>query len=94
MVSKASQVSFLVQCAKVVADKSALKWFPAGSSDPVDYQGGRDLDSLAKLSVIFSSGGKELIEALPRNLVLNPRSSPLLLPLPSRLPLVTLTMSF
>jgi protein disulfide-isomerase A6 len=38
----------------VVAYKSALKWFPAGSSDPVDYQGGRDLDSLAKLSVISS----------------------------------------
>ena len=34
---------------KVVAYKSALKWFPGGSSDPVDYQGGRDLDSLAKL---------------------------------------------
>jgi hypothetical protein len=32
-----------------VAYKSALKWFPAGSAEPVDYQGGRDLDSLAKL---------------------------------------------
>jgi hypothetical protein len=42
-------VSSLAQSGKVVADKSALKWFPAGSSDPVDYQGGRDLDSLAKL---------------------------------------------
>jgi len=27
----------------------ALKWFPAGSSEPIDYQSGRDLDSLAAL---------------------------------------------
>ena len=30
----------------------ALKWFPAGSLEPVDYQGGRDLDSLAGLCVL------------------------------------------
>jgi protein disulfide-isomerase A6 len=29
----------------------ALKWFPAGSLEPVDYTGGRDLDSLAALFV-------------------------------------------
>lgn len=92
--SKASQVRSHVHCGKVVADKSALKWFPAGSSDPVDYQGGRDLDSLAKLSVILNLAGEELIEVLLRNLVRNPRSSPLLLLLLSRLPQVTLTMSF
>jgi protein disulfide-isomerase A6 len=27
----------------------ALKWFPAGSTEAVDYTGGRDLDSLAAL---------------------------------------------
>ena len=31
------------------ADGTALKWFPAGSTDPVDYQGARDLDALAGL---------------------------------------------
>jgi protein disulfide-isomerase A6 len=27
----------------------AIKWFPAGSTVPVDYQGGRDLEALAAL---------------------------------------------
>jgi hypothetical protein len=37
----------------------ALKWFGPEGGEPVDYEGGRDLDSLAKLYVpsllVFSS---------------------------------------
>jgi len=92
-VSKDSQVSYRILYSVGEAYKAALKWFPAGSSDPVDYQGGRDLDSLAKLYAVFILLVKELTPALLRNLVRSPRSSPLLLLLPSRLLLATLTMS-
>lgn len=32
---------------------AALKWFGPEGGDPIDYEGGRDLDSLAKLSVAY-----------------------------------------
>ncbi|EIW70859.1 hypothetical protein TREMEDRAFT_38433 [Tremella mesenterica DSM 1558] len=38
-----------------------LKWFPAGSTEPVDYSGGRDLDSLANF-VSKESGVKSRIK--------------------------------
>lgn len=38
-----------------------MKWFPAGSDSPVDYQGGRDLDSLASF-VAENSGVKSKIK--------------------------------
>ncbi|CAD6574135.1 MAG: hypothetical protein TREMPRED_001018 [Tremellales sp. Tagirdzhanova-0007] len=41
-----------------------LKWFPAGSLDPVDYQGGRDLDALANF-VAKESGVKSKMKAPP-----------------------------
>ncbi|ORY32576.1 disulfide-isomerase precursor [Naematelia encephala] len=41
-----------------------LKWFPAGSLEPVDYEGGRDLDSLASF-VTKETGAKSKIKAPP-----------------------------
>ncbi|KAK1924429.1 thioredoxin-like protein [Papiliotrema laurentii] len=41
-----------------------LKWFPAGSLEPQDYQGGRDLDSLAQF-VTKNSGARSSIKPPP-----------------------------
>lgn len=52
LVSLVSRVSYnsasQSQSRTPLTDK-ALKWFPAGSSEPVDYNSGRDLDSLVNL---------------------------------------------
>jgi protein disulfide-isomerase A6 len=31
----------------ILTDRAALKWFPGDGSDPIPYEGGRDLDALA-----------------------------------------------
>lgn len=58
----ASAASRPFPCA--IANSPALKWFPAGSVEPEDYTGGRDLDSLVAF-VAEKSGVKSLIKPPP-----------------------------